>query len=585
MVKLMAQRDLTTFNKIGNVETKAASTILPAIAEMGQSIIKQQQEARMIESASNAQLELAKLSYDYQIQYQADPFNQEGLEAYKQKQSDILQGYGQNIMPMFRSQWNQGAKKIEAASNAQIQAWGFKQATQNAQVSLKNTMQASFNEAQLLGESMANEPLSELVASMNLMSTRENLEQYGNQYLGETFTQEMLKTYSQDYVKSFVSGLAKTNPVKALQLMESPAVKDAVSDQQEFMKFREAIESRAIAVNAVARQTEILNTMKRENNLLTSGNTMTYAQLLESTNGMSEPARDYFLSVNGYKKPASSEGAEGEIAKLRTADEKFIFEASIYEMVDRVSRQEEMKPEDVKMVQDKIYEGLRNGALSQAEAVTYIERLAAPYAAAYEDQISKYGIGSGFTNLWKQDAGFHAIKRYLDDIAPVTSKDKKPTPMQTAAHATNKANLYNYYYDELQKVANELGVDLAKVPNRSDKREIYNQAADNAIRRFAEQAAPAMRLLPDVPNYVITKDGASLPVAKGNRNLPATDKLDLQVQTRKFPNGETGKVYSKDGVVQYIDFYEGNQRTRRQLFDGNQLLSTQYFDPKAEKLP
>lgn len=219
----MAQRDTTNFREVTQVVAKNPNTLLSAGAEIGAEIMRQGQEAKINENMSKAQIELSALENKYQIDFENDPLG--GMDEYKQNRQAIFDNLGEQISPLYRKYWNDAARKITLQNDATQQGWALKQTRVNTVKAVNASMKNNFLQANLDGQKFGKSDESEINAYINFENSKSALAAFGNKNLGETTTTAMLSDYGKDYMKSFISGVADSNPKKAAELLASDQVK------------------------------------------------------------------------------------------------------------------------------------------------------------------------------------------------------------------------------------------------------------------------------------------------------------------------------------------------------------------------
>lgn len=549
----MARRDITNYQTVTDVVAPAPDKLVPALAEIGQDIIRKSQEAKIVENLSAAQLDLGKLSNDFQTKYQGDPFNEQGLKDFRSQRQDIIDQYGEGISPLFGRAWKEGAGKLTSSNDLANQAWGFKQADANTKNSLINTSQNNLVQTGLDGEAFAAGKIGLTEALLNIDTSLEQMREFGNTNLGATSTDAIMRDMGQDHIKTFISSVAKTNPVMALRLMDEEAVKSEVTNQEEFAKFREAVESRAIKFQVVAKQTEILDTLKGGNALLASGKVLSYAEIMHASSGMSEESKKYFLKANGY----TTEGADGPKWK---ADQKLEYKAAVYDEITKLSTAENIAPEDIQTLQDKIYLGMRRGALKPDEGASFITQLMTPLIEQKEKSLSEFTTGDW--NPFKTDPGLPAIKEYYDnsvEIQPGVKANGKPRELGKVSQMLNarrKVQLYDDYLGALQVEAQKNNVRVGDIPqmDRSKRRDIYRKAQDEAISSFNSGTTPVLKTQPDIPITAI-KDLQADPSLSGDFDK----KYGKGSASRALAITKTGTPKSSKAILDVFSTDEENQ--------------------------
>ena len=234
----MANRDTINFREVTQQVVENKNGLMLAGAELAADIVRQGQEAKITENFSKAQLDLNALQTQYQIDFEGDPMG--GMDGYKQKRQEIFDTYAEQISPLFRRTWNDNTRKLAYTNDATQQGWALKQTRINTVKAVNAAMKNSFKQANTDGQNFGNSDETEIGAYVNYEGSKQNLEGFASKNLGETTSSKMLSGYSKDYMKSFIAGVAETNPKKAAGLLESEAFKDRF-DTDELETFENVI--------------------------------------------------------------------------------------------------------------------------------------------------------------------------------------------------------------------------------------------------------------------------------------------------------------------------------------------------------
>lgn len=496
----MAQRDITNYNTITQVVPEGPSlfeSLAPITAEIGQHIIKQSQEAKILENSSAAQLELGKLSNDFQIKYESDPFNEQGLKDFRSSRQGILDKYNESISPLFRRDWQENAARLTGQNDLAVEAWGFKQTAANVKSSIINANANDMVHAGILGEQLGRGEITlpELILSVNASALK--LQEFGNAHIGAVSTDAIIHDKIQDSIKTAISSVAKENPVLALQYMDDKAIKSAVTNQEEFTKFRSAVETRALNVGKVVKQHEILDVLKSENALFTSGKALSYAEIQQATQNMSEGAKDYFLKANGYSKESAS----------ITPEQKLEFKASLYDQINQLATKQNIMPGDIANMQDVIFQGMNKKALKSTEGANFITTLLQPAITRQETQLRDFTGGSGIMDFWKENVGLEGVQQYYTDNVEIKlpKGETKLGPISHAINSANKVQLYDNYYSALDEQAAKRGIQVADIPKLKDNYEVYKTAQAQAIQQLSIRTSPVLKYQPGIPIAAVVR--------------------------------------------------------------------------------
>lgn len=535
----MAQRNINTLRDVTQVVAERPNDFVAMGAEMGQELIMQGQEAAMTKALSDASLELNKLGLDYRIKYEGDPTA--GLEEWRESRNAVFEKYGENISPFLRGAWKESVLKLATASDAKQEAWAYEQSYKNKVTYTNDTMANYLSQASVDGETFGANDTTAVEAFTNYGLARQQLEEYGNKNLGPETTKEMLKSFQSDYIKTFVSGAVETNPERGLKLLEDKDVKAAFEPDQ-WIKFKSATESRAKAVYRNQQQGGVLAGIKSASSLLSSGGKLGYAALQQAD--LSDEAREYFEALNGF----TGSGKRGGF----TAEDKAGYKMAIFQAVSQLSGEDDADASSVRVVQDAIFKGMNKGALGQEEGLDMIQQIVDPLVASKEKAMSDYGSWKPFDD----DVGFNGVEEFYSDNVELKVPEKATATSKKAVEAQNlmaKSNLYDTYYGALRARAGAAGIPVADVPKlpRGQREKIYSEAQTEAQNIFMKNKFPALRTLPDTPNFVYSQ-GKLIQGAMGKRNLDpnvsakATFKLQVDTDTK-----EIYRVYS-DGTKELV---------------------------------
>ena len=529
----MANRDTIFTRDVTDVAVdKTAGQNMQSLAELGQGIVERSQEAKINQSVSAIQNDLAGLEAKYKIESQSDPLG--GLEKYKTERQKIFDQYGSNIDPFFQRKFEDTTFKIAKVNDAQTTAWAYEQTHKNTVQSVNETMDNYFRLASGDGQSFGKGKTNQLVAMTKFEQARQALEEFGTSHLGGETTKTMMKTFSDDYIKSFISGAVESNPAKALKLMDDPEVKNSFQDPEHYFQFKNAIEIRAKKVQKNFAQGGVLATIHNDNAPLANGGSLTYAQIQQGN--FTPAAKEYYESLNGF----SGHGKRGGF----TPEDKAGYRMAIYENVQKLAQDKEMDAGSVRILQDSIYKGMTKGAISQGEGLGLVQQVTTPLLEKKQKAMSQFSEDHWFSD----DIGFGGINDYYDKNVHLKTDDIPPSAKSQrgaldTANLVNKDKLYNYYMGAVSARAARAGVPIANVPDlpAADRKKIYADSQTDAIKLFLQDKHPALRTMPDVPNLVYNKNGELVQGMTGPRNLKPTGTVKANWKYQK--DDKTGEIF------------------------------------------
>ena len=537
----MANRDLTNFRTVINqvpdlsgIEQptgeapSAGNQLLNVGVQIADKILKENQEARITEGISNAQMELQALEFDYQAQFAHDPAA--GLGEYKANRQAIFDKYGENVSVLYKRQWNDSTRKIAELNDATGQAWMLKQTKVNTTNSVNSSILNNMKMAMSDGQAFGNSDSKEIDAFVNYASSAEELEKFATQNLGQQQAEALFANYDEDYMKSFLSGVSQTNPAKAFQLMQSDMVKEHFSDTQQYDKMFNAMQVRNNKFEVAQRRTAKLNQISATDDFADKvvGGKLGYAEMQQfiSENDVDPVIARFFEETAGF---AERRKAVKGVEKL---DQKTKFTALLSETL----KKESIPIAELQVLQQSVYNGMSKDVLTAAEGYGYINQLLRPITQQKQNQISELGEDDGLFS-----SGF-GLKDLDEAIADTTGLFKQPENKRSALekleHEKTTNAMYDLYLEGLASISGEQGLSIGDLNtlSKKDRRVIFNDALSYAKSNYTRSLFPSLANVPDseMPKASITSDGKKItpnltsgkPSAKvvAPKTMTATDK-------------------------------------------------------------
>lgn len=542
----MVQRDVSNYRSVGPQVAEQVTADLSdvatqrQIADAGQQIIAAGQEAKITENFSKAQLELNNLNNQYQIDYEDNPMG--GLEKLKEQQKKILDGYGDEISPFFRNQWVKNSIDLGNKNYAQNEAWAFKQTRVNTVKSVNNSIKNNLFQATTDGQNFGNSDETEVGAALNFRISRDKLAAFGDKRIGAATTTEMLESYNEDYMKSFISGVSETNPIKALKMLDDPKIKDSFRDPNQYTKMKEAVEARSLKVGEINAEKQVLSALKEENSLLAKSleTPLSYADLQKEFDrtGMSPGAQAFFMKANGYTK------ADG--TRNVSDSDKIKGKAQLYTELTDLTSKENLSSAEISAFQEKIYSAMNNGTLDNKEGVSYLNQIISPLVDQKEQTFKNFSDNS----LIAPDIGFKGVQKMFEseiEIKPA-GDEKEVGELTKATNNANKVKLYDYYMTALTANAESYGAKVADIPkmDKVQQRKLYSESQAEAKRLYMLDQHPALSTMNDIPNQIFA-GGKLIQGMAGDRAVKPDIAVPNPFQMQVGSDGYLYRMYS-DGM-------------------------------------
>lgn len=527
----MANRNLNFTPNVTRVVPELPDSTGLGFAEVAAQIAASSAESKLVANTAKVQVELKKLDSQFRLQYAHDPENADGLKALAENRSAVIEQYGSEVPLVLRGTWQQKTTDLSTQSSASNELWAVEQNYTNTVNNVNSSIGTYLGAAGEDGRAFGASKSSDLTAILGYSNARQELESFGVPNLGQQKTQDLLKTFNDDYIKSFVSGVIESNPQKGVELLDNDVIRKSMTPEQ-YTKFRSSAEGRARAVARNIEQGGVLRTISNGNKMLADGGTnMSYADLQDAD--LSEEARSYFESLNGFQ----GTGKRGGF----TPEDKAGYQMAIFDAVAKMKEDKNMDAASLRVVQDHVYRAMNKGAITQAEGLEYIKQIVDPFVAQKQQEMEKFGERKWFGDSF----GLEGVDKFYEDNVqkPVENLNKDTRRSVEASNAVNKSNLYQYYWEGLVKEADARGMTVADLNvklNLGDRGKVYAAAQTYAQESFLKDRHPSLRTLPDLPNYVLS-GGKMIQGMAGPRNVKPVATVAKPFQEMRHK--KTGEVY------------------------------------------
>jgi len=388
----MANRDLTTFRQVTNVVAdESAGQIEMGIAKLGNAIIEQSEKAKMMEAQSRISLDIAAMQQEAQVKYQSNPMD--GAKFMESERRKIYDNYSKNISPIYRRSFMDSLRNDETGYAVSAQSWSFKQAQQNTAASVQRTIENNLNQMVEMGRKYATDDTATFDAALVAGNGIKSIGGFAASSLGSETARGITEDLARKNVQAFMSGLAETNPDKALALMNTDEVRDIVGAQH--MGELISTVQRAQAVNEVLEMGKfyngnlgIIDHNNSDADMVTKVKTINSAEASgQITKDVAEASRNAVKSVKAVDAVTSNKA-----------------------MSDIVSRSFQLGAEDISdkkylsgiaKIQKEIIDKQASGEISAKDAVAINSRINAITngrktpdnpSVAFKESMSKFGL-------------------------------------------------------------------------------------------------------------------------------------------------------------------------------------------------
>lgn len=201
-----------------NTLAAAANALMPAVQQYKQTLLDQQ-KIKIDTNLTKARIDLDNLNNKYRLANQGNPDNPEAKLKLQQDMHKILSDYGAGIDPIAKMDWERSANKLASGYEIANNDWAFKQRAENVKLDVAENINANLSLARSSG---MRGDIGAAVA--DYANSYNQLFSYALKNMGETDARQLLVNYEEQYMESYINGLASVNPQAALEALKQPEI-------------------------------------------------------------------------------------------------------------------------------------------------------------------------------------------------------------------------------------------------------------------------------------------------------------------------------------------------------------------------
>lgn len=208
------------YNTTSKVNTLGAyaGALAGATDDYRKEFVKQQQIKVNTES-TKMRVESDKFVQEWRLANQANPDNEDAKAQLQSGLQEIYSRYGNNIDPIAKMDWDVTVNKINSAYEMANNQWAINQRAENTKLDVADGMNANFELARSYGRS------GNLAGALgDYARSYGEFKKYAEQNMGATEARKLLDNYDEDFLTSYLNGLAEVDANAAMETMKLPEV-------------------------------------------------------------------------------------------------------------------------------------------------------------------------------------------------------------------------------------------------------------------------------------------------------------------------------------------------------------------------
>lgn len=216
---------------VTHVVAEEPGTLAVGIAHIGAKAAESSEESKLLMYGAQMHAQYKALDSKFRMDYADNPQDPQGLRDLAESRQQLAASYSDKISSFYTRKWQEKTADLASQSDISNEAWSVQQNYHNTINNTNTAMKTYLDMGNKDGQAFGATESTDGSNVMNFLTARQQLTDFAGPTLGKDKAGAILKNFDADYVKSFVSGVAENNPVKAEQLLEMPEIKQHFSTQ------------------------------------------------------------------------------------------------------------------------------------------------------------------------------------------------------------------------------------------------------------------------------------------------------------------------------------------------------------------
>jgi len=200
--------------------------LLTGSADVADAIAQQSANAKALNATAQTSLAYRQLDSQYRQAAAGNPNDPQALADLQAARAQVTSQIGQQVPAIASREYMTHAIELGQSSDKMNELWGMHQQVRNAQYDLNTAEDTQIKKANMDGQDFASSggDIGQLGSVMDFGHAQAAIKQFVTPVIGAPKTDEYLKNFSANYVKSFVAGVAQSNPQLAAVMLQQPDI-------------------------------------------------------------------------------------------------------------------------------------------------------------------------------------------------------------------------------------------------------------------------------------------------------------------------------------------------------------------------
>ena len=228
----MANRQTDFSPTVTNVVPQDPSTSTPVDfgADIADQVANISAQSKALQATAATSQAFRQLDTQFRLNNADNPNDPQALQDYRDARNSIIQNIGSQVPNITQRDYFAQTIELGKASDTSNQLWTTRQMVRNASNNVQTSYQSYMDQAAQAGKDFAVNG-GDIADVLQYAQANQAIHKFADPVLGSDKTQEYLKNFNTDYVKSFVANVAEKNPQQAAALLQDPNISNHFTAQ------------------------------------------------------------------------------------------------------------------------------------------------------------------------------------------------------------------------------------------------------------------------------------------------------------------------------------------------------------------
>lgn len=257
----MADRNLDFDPTVTNVTPQMPDHgVITGAADFADQVAVQSANSKALNATAQTALAFRQLDGQYRQDTAGNPNDPEALADLQAKRSQVVSAIAQQVPAISSREYMTHTIQLQESSDKMNELWGMHQQVRNTKNDLDTAEKTQLDMANNAGRQFGDDgaDMGNLNSVLNFEHAQTAIKQFVTPVIGAPRTDDYLKSFSSNWVKSFVSGLAEKNPQAAAAMLQQPNIAEHFTTHD--------IGDMADVIKKTERQQQLIQTLQTTKN-------------------------------------------------------------------------------------------------------------------------------------------------------------------------------------------------------------------------------------------------------------------------------------------------------------------------------